>query len=129
MHLNWNSSAPERCIVGQGLLDTVHIVVLVLQQERRRGLTGDVRTNIWLHVKTVPGKREMSGINRYCKVWAAAFFVGGINGGVETLLKMDAHRCDQVSACGKPKDANLMRIDVPLRSVKANQTKRSLRIF
>jgi hypothetical protein len=48
---------------------------------------------------------------------AAAFFVGRIYHRIQTMLKMRAHRCCQMSSCRKAEDANLVRINVPRRCV------------
>src|ERR1700729_4600132 len=107
MHFHWNLSSLEGNVVSQRVVYVVYVVVLSLQQERRRRLAGDgnfgIQCEIFvsgrgmrnqklfgalLRIPFCRGKREVTGINRHCKVRAAAFFVGGIDSGVQTLREM-----------------------------------------
>ena len=74
--------------------------------------------NIGIQPRTVFRKRQMPGIDRDRKVRPAAFSVSRIDSRIQTMLKMYAHRCHQMPACRKSKHSNLVRVDMPLRSVK-----------
>ena len=70
----------------------------------------------------------MPRIKGHPEIRAAAFLVSRINSRVQALLKcvlIAATRCPPA----EPKHSNLVRIDVPLRGVKAHQPHRPLRIF
>ena len=46
MHLHRNAGVLQRDVVDQRLVDAVHVVVLVLEDERRRRLAGEMSANI-----------------------------------------------------------------------------------
>jgi len=46
MHLHRNAGVLQRDVVDQRLVDAVHVVVLVLEDERRRRLAGEMGTYI-----------------------------------------------------------------------------------
>jgi hypothetical protein len=96
------------------VLYTIDGIILILQQERRQRLAGDM--NIRIQPKTVSGKRQVPRIDSHRKVGAAACFVSRIYSRVQTLLKVRAHRCHQITARRKPQHSNLVRIDMPLRT-------------
>src|ERR1700730_1616675 len=76
MHLHRNPGLLQRGIITQRVLYAVHMVVLVLQQERSRCLAGDVSANIRIQRNTIVSQRQMSGIERHRKVGTGNFFFG-----------------------------------------------------
>jgi hypothetical protein len=117
MHLHRNPSVLQRNVVSQRVVYIVHVVILCLQQKRRRSLAGDrnirIQPQIFIGSRRmrnhklfgallcIPlrrGQRQMARINSHCKIGAAALFVGGIDSRIQTLRKMRAHRCHQMTA-------------------------------
>ena len=83
MHFDGNLRLPQRSIVNQRVLYTVHRVILRLQQKRRRSLVGDM--NIRIQLINLGVEREMPRIKSHGKIRAAAFFVCRIDSRVQTL--------------------------------------------
>ena len=129
VHLHGNSSLLQGCIVTERVLYAVHMVILVLQQKRRRRLAGNISRNIRIQLETVISNGQMAWIKSHRKIRAATYFVGRVGSWVQTLCKMSTDRCYQMSACRKPEHSNLVRIDMPLRGVEADQPHCPLRIF
>jgi hypothetical protein len=131
MHFHGCPSLLQCNVVRQRVVYVVHVVILRLQQKRRRRLASD--RNIGIQSKlfigdrlmrrlsnhklsgalvSIPfrrGKREMARINGHRKIRAAAFFVGGIYSRVQTLIKVRANSCRQMPAGRKPKQPDLAR--------------------
>ena len=90
MHLHGNPGVLQRHVVNQRLFDTVHMVILRLQQKRRRRIGG--HWNIRIQLKTFIVVPQMSRITRYRKIRAAACFVRRIHRRIRTLGEMRARR-------------------------------------
>ena len=71
----------------------------------------------------------MPGIEGDREIGTATFLVGGIDHAIDAPLEVRAHRRHHVSARGKAEDSDFVRIDVPLRGVKANEADGSLCVF
>ncbi len=71
----------------------------------------------------------MPRINGHCKIRTAADGVGSIGSGIEALVVVHAHGCDEVPARGEAKHADLARIDVPLGGTGSHESHRPLRIL
>src|SRR6185369_2651363 len=97
-----------------------------LHQERWRRLPRDRNVRIQSVSLTSP---QMARINCNSKIWTAAFLVSRIARRVQTSLECRADLRHEVSTGRKPKHANLVRIDVPLRGMQSHQTHRPLRIL
>src|SRR5215204_4126726 len=118
MHLRGNFGLLQSSIINQRVVYTVHGIVLRMHQKRRRRLASD--RNKWVQLKLVVSSPQAPRIKHYRKVRATAFFIGGVYGRIQTLLEMRAHRRRQVSARRKPEYSDLLRIDMPLRGIKAH---------
>src|SRR5437868_515814 len=57
MHLHWNSSLFQGDVVTQCVFNAIDVVILVLQQERGRSLSGDVIAYVRIQRDAVIGKR------------------------------------------------------------------------
>ena len=125
MHFHRHAGLNQRGVVNQRLLYTVHVVVFCLHQKRGRRLAGDGDIGIQLAIRG----GEMPRIDRHREVRAAAFGVGSIHGWIPAALGIRADFRHQVSARREPQHANLVRIDVPLHCMKANQSHRSLHVL
>lgn len=117
MHFNGNTGFFQAHVIGQGLLHTVHFIVLVLEKECRWSSFRDVVLNVWLKSDAILGDHEVAGIDRYGEIRSAAHIVGCIHSGVHALFKMNACSCYEVAASGKADDADSIRVDVPLCGV------------
>src|ERR1019366_1874405 len=115
MHLHGSASVLQRNVVSKRVVYVVHVVILVLQQERRRRLGGHWNFGIQrkmfigrrrmrnhelfgalLSIPFRRGKRQMAWIDGHRKVRSATFFVGDINSRVQTLRVVRADRCRQM---------------------------------
>lgn len=95
MHLHGNAGALERDVVRQRVVYVVHVIILSLQQERRRRLAGDVEIGVQrkmsigvrrmrkhklldapVRIPLRRGQRQMARINSHRKIGATALFVG-----------------------------------------------------
>src|SRR6266480_2574733 len=128
VHLRRNAGVLQRDVVHERLVHVVDAVRLGLEQKRGRRVARDVNVRIEPEL-TAFGNPEMSWIQRHREIRTAAFRVGGIHGGVQPRLKMRADRCHEMPARGKPENSNLVRIDMPVSGVKADESYRPLRIF
>src|ERR1017187_3553431 len=115
MHLHGNASVLQRNVVSKRVVYVVHVVILVLQQERRWRLGGHWNFGIQrkmfigrrrmrnhelfgalLSIPFRRGKRQMAWIDGHRKVRSATFFVGDIDSRVQTLRVVRADRCRQM---------------------------------
>ncbi len=71
----------------------------------------------------------MPWIKRHREIGTATLSISGIDRRILAFSKMCAHRRDQVPTGGKPYNAYLMRINVPLSGIEACQADRALRIL
>jgi len=70
----------------------------------------------------------MSGIQSHGEIGPAAFFVSGVDDGVKPLFEVRADRRHEMPARREAQHADLLRINMPFGSVKADQSDRSLSI-
>ena len=115
MHLHGNAGVLERDIVRQRIVYVVHVVILGLQQERRRRLAGDMEIGVQRKISIgvrrmrnhklldalvrIPlrrGQLQMARINSHRKIGATALSVGRIYSRIQTVIKMVANRCYQM---------------------------------
>jgi hypothetical protein len=144
MHLCRNACILERGKVNQRVLYVVDRIVFSLHQERRRCLAGHWYVRIQsallrlthdellfaeLRVPLRGGDRQMAGIKKHSKIGTAALLVRVVYRRVQPFLKMRAERRDQTTARRKPDHSDFVRIDVPLRGAKPDESKRPLRIL
>jgi len=129
MHLDRNAAFFQPRVVAQRFLDAVDRIILVLQQERRRRLRADVRADVRIQRDAVLGQRQVPRIQRDSEIRTAAFLVRRIDRLVRTLREMRADVRDQVAASGKSEHADLVRVDMPLGGVQAQQSDCSLRVL
>jgi hypothetical protein len=127
MHFGKNSGPPERRTIDERVLDGIRRIVLRMEQERWRRLGGDVI--IWIQLEISLWDGQVPRVERYRKIRAATFFVSGVHGWIETPFKLSAHRGDHVTACREAEYADLVRIDMPVGCVEAQQSHRSLGIL
>jgi hypothetical protein len=97
IHLHRNPGLLQCSIITQRLLHTVHVVILILQQERRRRLAGDMAINIRIQPETVIGERQTPRIDSYRKIRAAAFFSTASTAG----YKRCSNACSSLPTCGR----------------------------
>ena len=76
---------------------------------------------------------EMAGIDGDGEVGAAGDFVGGVyrrvDAGGGDAVRVDAGGSDEMAAGREAEDADLVRVDVPLGGVEADQAEGALRVF
>src|SRR5436190_15948644 len=92
MHFYWNPGVLQRNVVNQRIVDTVHWVILGLQQESRGRPAGDGNIRIQLKL-LVP---EMPRIKGHCEIRAAASLSAASTVGYKRLSKcvlISATRC------------------------------------
>ena len=63
MHLHGNTNPLQRGIVGQRVLHTVNVVILILEQKRRWCLEGDAGIDIRIQPKAIVSERQMPRIS------------------------------------------------------------------
>src|ERR1035438_1230505 len=75
----------------------------------------------------------MAGVDGDGEVGAAGDFVGGVHRRVDAdggdAVRVDAGGGDEMAAGGEAEDADLVRVDVPLGGVEADQADGALRVF
>ena len=85
VHLHRDAGVLERDVVDQRLVDAVHVVVLVLEDERGGRLRGQVGADVGVQPglrQLLVAKGKMAGIDGDGEVGAAGDFVGGVYGRV-----------------------------------------------
>src|SRR5271166_5741175 len=122
MELHGNARLLQRHVVRKRVFYTVYVVVLVLQQECRRGLRRDVSADIGIQSDAIRRHGKVPRIQSHGEVRTAALIISSIDGLVQTPVEMDAHRRDEVPARRETEHANLVRVDMPLGRMKAYQS-------
>jgi len=113
----------QRDVVSQRVVQIVHVVLagdreIGVQRNTFIGARKTIRMTDHKLLGALLGipfrrrYRQMARIKNHRKIGAATLFVGGIDSRIQTLRKIRAHRCRQMTARRKPEHANLMGIDV-----------------
>lgn len=115
--------------VGESVFDAVDVVVFILEEEGGWGLGGDVGADVGVEGEGVVGEGEVAGVEGDREVGAGGGPVGGIDGGVEAVGEVDAGGGDEMAAGGEAEDADLMRIQIKLGGVEADEGDGALGVF
>ena len=88
MHFCRDPSLLQRDVVNQRVVDTVHGIILGVQQKSRRRPAR--HRDIGIQLKLVRPNPEVSGVKGHGEIRAAAFFVRRIYSRIQTLVEMRA---------------------------------------
>ena len=97
MHFCRDPGLLQRDVVNQRVVDTVHGIILGVQQKSRRRPAR--HRDIGIQLKLVRPNLEVSGVKGHGEIRAAAFFVRRIYSRIQTFVKVRADIGHQVPAC------------------------------
>ncbi len=98
MKLYWNPNILQGCVICQRVPNAVYLVVFILEQKRRRRLSGNVSCNIGIQFKGACPHGKMAGVDGDSKIRTATLSIRGINFGIQAMIEMDTRHWLQVAA-------------------------------
>src|SRR5208337_2922658 len=105
----------------------VHRIVLGLHDERWRRFIANV--NVGIRREVLFFERQIARIDDHGEVRPATHLICGIHGIIEALLEVRAQSRSKVGSRGEAQDTNAVRVNMPLRSVRAHDAQRALGIL
>ncbi len=89
-------------VIAQRILDAIHVIVLILQEECRGRLGGYMTLDVGIQRNAVFGKGEVPRINGNGEIRTIAFSVRSIQRRIKAGLEVRAYLSHQISACREP---------------------------
>jgi hypothetical protein len=136
MHFNRDIGLLQGNVIGQRLLDAVHLIVLRLQQKGRGRVSGhmNVRTQAQIGfmargIVLILMHPQMARIDRHGEIRAAAQTIRIVDGLVRPFVEMRADSGNQMPAGRKADHPHLVRVKTVLPGMLTQQAERALGVL